>query len=638
MKPRLSRLLPVILVLTMAFSPQALAQDQTSLAIDSVDATRYPEISVIASIPQDLLGSDLPSSELLENGKQIESALELEASEGLEIVLLLDVSGSMKGAPLEAAQKAATDFVAIMPESVDVAVIAFGSSAALAAEFSNEKDYLTENINGLTARGETALYDGLLAATDLLRASDESLKTIVMVSDGGDTVSTADLNTATAALKDVGASLYSIELQSPENDREALDTLAEAVGGSVFSADGSDLGEVFESITAQLLTRFRITYTSESEGDTTLRLNLLTSSGVASAETLIAFPVSSATPATEITPEPAPVEPAPVLREGETISLSFWDTETALWLGIAALFLAITGTLSMMTLPKPAENVLRAYPLRLSEFKPNALSTLASSATNLAETTLTKADRLTPLNLTLERAGLAMRPAELVVLIISFALAAAAVGMFLAGPAVALVGAAVVIGLAKLRLSSLAGARSRAFAEQLSDSLQLMASSMRAGYGLLQAVDSVAAEAPAPASEEFQRIKVETQLGREVEDSMRAAADRVQSEDFRWVAESIEIHRQIGGDLAEILDAVNETIRDRNRIRRRIRALSAEGRISGVVLSLIPIVLVILISMINAAYLAELTGTLVGRITIGIGIVAWLVGVVWMRRLVRLVF
>ncbi|NND13460.1 MAG: type II secretion system protein F [Acidimicrobiia bacterium] len=330
--------------------------------------------------------------------------------------------------------------------------------------------------------------------------------------------------------------------------------------------------------------------------------------------------------------------PVPAPREGEIVALSWWDTEQALWVGVGALFLAIASTLSMMSLPKPVENVLRADPHRLGEYRPSALSSLASSATNLAETTLTKADRLTPLNAALEQAGLVMRPAEFVVLVLSGAVIAGAVGMLFAGWAMALAFAAAVLALAKLRLGSLASQRSQAFADQLVDSLQLMASSMRAGYGLLQAVDSVAAEAPAPASEEFQRIKVETQLGREVEDSMRAAADRVQSDDFRMVAESIEIHRQIGGDLAEILDAVNETIRDRNRIRRRIRALSAEGRISGIVLSVIPIVLVIAISFLNPGYLGELTGSPIGRLIIVLGIVAWLIAVVWIRRLVRLVF
>ena len=161
---------------------------------------------------------------------------------------------------------------------------------------------------------------------------------------------------------------------------------------------------------------------------------------------------------------------------------------------------------------------------------------------------------------------------------------------------------------------------------------------MRAGYGLLQAVDAVAEEAPSPTAEEFQRIKIETHLGRDLDQSLKAAAARVDSEDFRWVAEAIEIHRQIGGDLGEILDAVNETIRDRNRIRRRIKSLSAEGRISAVILSLIPIALILVIAVINPAYIGELPSTGLGQGLIVFGIIAWTISVFWMRRIVRLLF
>lgn len=625
-----------------AFGQDSLTPDEIldgGLVIDSVDASQYPTVAVIASIPQQQIGDGVPDLEIQENGRPVSATVALEASDGLEIVLLLDVSGSMKGEPLAAAQDSAKQFIAAMPDTVDMAVIAFGSNANLVAEFSSDKDYLTASIDDLFTRGETALYDGLIAAADVLRSSEDARRTIVVVSDGGDTVSSSSLEEAVAELVALDVDLYSIELQSPENDRLALDTLAAATGGSVFSAEEADLGAVFDSIAAQLLTRFRVTYQAVVEGEAEIKLSLLTNTGVVSADQAVTFPTSAtAESLIEVPPSITAPPIPPVLRPGQLASIGWWESETALWIGIAAVFLALVTTLVMSTMPRPNENMLRADPRRVAEIRPTALSALANSATNLAETTLASSDRLTPMNAALERAGLAIRPAEFVVLTVSGALAGAALGFFLAGPAAGLMLAAVVVVFVKFRISSLTSKRSSQFAGQLSDTLQLMASSLRAGYGLLQAVDAVATEAPAPASEEFQRIKVETQLGREVEDAMKAASVRVQSEDFQWVAESIEIHRQIGGDLAEILDAVNETIRDRNRIRRRIRALSAEGRISGIVLSLIPAVLVIVIALLNPAYLLELTDTTVGRFLIFAGLGAWLVAVVWMRRLVRLVF
>ena len=126
-----------------------------------------------------------------------------------------------------------------------------------------------------------------------------------------------------------------------------------------------------------------------------------------------------------------------------------------------------------------------------------------------------------------------------------------------------------------------ASKRQAAFADQLPDALQLLAGGIRAGFGLMQAIDNVAGELPAPAGEEFQRVKVETHLGRDTNEALRAMALRVGSQDFEWVVEAIEINREVGGDLGEILDSVGGTIRDRNRLRRRIKSLSAEGRVSA---------------------------------------------------------
>ena len=109
-----------------------------------------------------------------------------------------------------------------------------------------------------------------------------------------------------------------------------------------------------------------------------------------------------------------------------------------------------------------------------------------------------------------------------------------------------------------------AGRRQAAFADQLDDSLQLMASSLRAGHSLLRAVDAVSQDAASPTAEEFARIVNETRVGRDLGDSLDEVAERMGSEDFTWVAQAIAIHREVGGNLAEVLDAVGHTIRERN--------------------------------------------------------------------------
>ena len=127
-------------------------------------------------------------------------------------------------------------------------------------------------------------------------------------------------------------------------------------------------------------------------------------------------------------------------------------------------------------------------------------------------------------------------------------------------------------------------------------------------------------------------------LGRDVADAIQSVADRVDSEDFDWVVQAIAIHRQVGGDLAQVLDNVYATIRDRNRIRRQIRALSAEGRLSAIILFVLPFGMLGVISVLNPEYLAELTNNSLGiTLLIGAGVLL-AVGGLWLKRIVRLVF
>ena len=444
-----------------------------------------------------------------------------------------------------------------------------------------------------------------------------------------------------------------MELQTPENDSEALLALADASTGVVIPADDPTAIEtLFDDIASELLSSYRLVFTSEAFGSATLRVEaraagVLVGGGL----TTVRFPEPPApiastttTVAESAAPQIDPL-PDPTFRSGTTVELSWLQTGSASWLGAAAVFLALSIVFAVFLLRPKTPRAGRGT--STLSFEPrtgsasqrkSALSIIAESATTMAEQTLNRQDRLKSVNGALERAGVAMRPGEFLVLLVSAALAALALGFVLLNAAFGLLFAGIVVLLVPVWLSSRASERSALFNEQLGDTLQLMSASMRAGYGLLQAVDAVAEEAPSPTAEEFQRIKIETHLGRDLNESLKAAAARVDSEDFRWVAEAIEIHRQIGGDLAEILDAVNETIRDRTRIRRRIKSLSAEGRISAVILSLIPLALAVIITFINPDYIGELPATGLGQGLIVFGVIAWLLAVVWMRRIVRLVF
>ncbi|UTT68508.1 type II secretion system F family protein [Arthrobacter sp. DNA4] len=166
-------------------------------------------------------------------------------------------------------------------------------------------------------------------------------------------------------------------------------------------------------------------------------------------------------------------------------------------------------------------------------------------------------------------------------------------------------------------LSVLTARRKSKFDEQLPDTLQMLTGSMRAYHSLLRAIDASARESDAPMSEELSRIVNETRIGRDLGESMTEVSTRTGSEDFGWISQAIEIHREVGGDLAEVLDHVGETIRDRNQIRRQVKALSAEGKMSAAVLMGLPVVLFFALILINGQYAKTFTGTVPGFLMLG---------------------
>jgi tight adherence protein B len=267
-----------------------------------------------------------------------------------------------------------------------------------------------------------------------------------------------------------------------------------------------------------------------------------------------------------------------------------------------------------------------------------ALAGAGAAAGAAVEKVLTRRGRLASGAAALERAGMSVGPADFVLLVGLATLFAGVLGALLAGPVLGLLLAVLTPLGAKLLLSLRARRRQAAFADQLDDSLQLMASSLRAGHSLLRAVDAVSQEASAPSSEEFARIVNETRVGRDLADALDEVAERMGSDDFSWIAQAIAIHREVGGNLAEVLDAVGHTIRERNSIRRQVKALSAEGKLSAVVLMALPFGIAGFIWTTNPGYLARFTESALGYGMLAAVALLLVVGGVWLKKMVSIRF
>ncbi len=200
----------------------------------------------------------------------------------------------------------------------------------------------------------------------------------------------------------------------------------------------------------------------------------------------------------------------------------------------------------------------------------------------------------------------------------------------------AVVAGTLLLMLSLLYVNHVASRQRKKFAMQLADTLNLLATSLRAGYSILQAIEAAAQEAPEPTRREFGRAMAETRLGRPMIDALGDIAVRMESKDFEWAVLAIAIQREVGGNLAEVLQSTAETILHRNRFRREVKALTAEGRMSAWIMGLMPIVVFGAIVMMNPTYVSPLYTTTVGYVLLGAAVVLMGVGVVWMVKIVSI--
>ncbi|MFI8589907.1 type II secretion system F family protein [Dietzia maris] len=238
----------------------------------------------------------------------------------------------------------------------------------------------------------------------------------------------------------------------------------------------------------------------------------------------------------------------------------------------------------------------------------------------------------------LERAGVRMGLQDYVFLVVVASIVAFALGLILVGPLMGTFLALLAPAGGYALLQILASRRRAKFADQLDDSLQLMSSSLRAGHSMLQALASVAREAEQPTSEEFARIINETRVGRDLGPALEETANRMGSQDFVWVTQAIAINREVGGNLAEVLDAVGHTIRERNQIRRQVAALAAEGKLSAYVLMALPFGIGGFLFISNPTYIGVLTQSPLGWGMIAAGVVMLTIGGIWLSKVVRIKF
>lgn len=628
MRSRALAVLALVAAAVVAGTVPSASADE-ALTVVSTDAGAYPDVRMVVAVPGHVGDPAQPGAAVTvtEAGQSRPVRVDALAAEELEVALVIDTSGSMIGTPLAAAKTAAQAFISQLPASVPVSIIGFGASPTVVSPRSTNRASQLAAIRALTAGGQTALYDALRTAlTQLQQPGAGARQMAVLLTDGGDTASTATLDATADAMAKARVPLFAVELKTNESSPAALARLTSTSGGRVVpAADPSALAGAFDDVAAQVVRQYAVTYQSQANGPTDVDVTVEARGVRASTRVRVDLPAGAAAPAAT----PATAAPATVTGGSDPARVGDW----ALLVGggLCGLALLALSLLYAVNRTPQARGVAAAR-------RGIDLSRMTDRAEWVSDTILRRQGGVAAVSSILELAGLDLRPGELLGGIAAGSALMLALGWFVFTPLVGLVLALLVPVGARVVVRIMADQRRKKFAVQLPETLQILAGSLRAGHGLAQGIETVAREAESPTADEFRRLTIETRLGRDFVESLRALSERIGSEDFQWVVQAIEIQREVGGDLAAILDTVASTVRDRTRIKLQVSALSAEGRLSAVVLMILPFGLGALMSVTNANYVKPLFTTGTGYKLLAMAAALLAVGGLWLRKIVKPTF
>ncbi|GAB1640779.1 hypothetical protein KRMM14A1259_12020 [Krasilnikovia sp. MM14-A1259] len=551
------------------------------------------------------------------------------------VVLVLDTSGSMAGARLAAARAAALDYAAAAPPEVRLGLVAVAEQATVELTPTADRAAFGAAVSRLAAAGHTALYDGIQAAEDLLderrnrTAATFVERRIVVLSDGADTSSHVAPDRLLATVTRAEATLDAVAF-GRDADRQRLGDLASAGSGRVLRAtDATALRSAFrgmaQSLSVPLLVRATVP-PQLSGRTTTLQVRARIGAQTVAAAVPVAF---RADPAAARAPQPFRF--AGVRGGGPATTILVVAVVI-----FAAALLALGPTLA----GRPVQQRLR----ELDRFAPSGRrgpegtdgNGLVRAALAVSERAVRRPDRRQRLELALDRAGSPLRAAEWQLIQLGCA-AGGALGLlpvlpwWIALPAGALCGWKGSALYLRLRATR----RARSFANQLPDALQLLVGSLRSGFSLPQALDALVRDGGEPIAGELGRALAETRLGGDLEEALDRVGERNASQDMSWLVMAIRIQREVGGNLAETLETAVTTMRERARLHRHVRALSAEGRLSAMILLGMPIVLGAWMFVFRRDYLRPLYTEPLGLMMLTGSVVGVVVGALWLRKLVQ---
>ncbi|MES1247442.1 MAG: type II secretion system F family protein [Actinomycetota bacterium] len=617
-RPRIRLRIPAIVLASLAVAPSAVA----GVRIGGVDVSGYPQVRLTVVAPS--------SPSILENGVPVSGVQTTNLGRAKSVVLAVDRSQSMQGGSLADATAAARAFADAKASGDRVEVITFGHEALTLSRFSSSAIDADAALTGLRAdtRPGTALWDAVARAAAALRHEDQPGHVIIVVTDGRDVSSTSTLDDAIAAAQRAHAAVYAVGIAGPEFTPAPLQQLAARTGGAYLEASSSaELTSLYRRIDRALADTWQVEYvTARRPGDTVAVRAVVP--GAQAAVRDVRLDAAGAA---------APAGPAPTV-----LSRRLWRSPLApLVLSVAVGLLVLVAMVFLTAVRAGSRLNARiaphlGTPQRVGQAKPRRQGqSFRRQLVGATEHAFTKFPRFRALQGLLTRADLPLLAAELLYVALGvavvFGLVSALTGVpsllvlaFMAG------GFALPIAWVAYRAKK----RMKAFDNQLADLLITIAASLKAGHSFRHAIQAVVDEGGDPAAKEFRRVLTETRLGRPMDQALTEMGDRVGSKNLTFVLNSVTIQRQIGGSLAGLFDMVAETVRQRQQFARKIRSLTAMGRMSAYVLGGLPFAVAILISLISPTYMRPLWHSGTGHALVAIGCAMLAFGAVFLRKIV----
>jgi tight adherence protein B len=441
-----------------------------------------------------------------------------------------------------------------------------------------------------------------------------------------------------AAISKAGIKVDAVALDQSRADQGPLRVMTSAGAGQVVPADPKALTQAFteeaDSLARQILVTAKVP-AAVSAAEATIVVTAQSAAGTLRAESYSVIRGSSTiVPTAPGTPEASGIQ---IPKE------AMYGGLAALGVGLLVLISSVMVAGTQGSLPKTVEQRIADYGSTGVVSTPGAAKA-ESRGSSLDQAKGAAASMLrhnrgleARIEQRLEAAGSALKPAEWLLMHATIALICGLVGTLLLGndflSVLLFIGAGLL--LPWLWLGHRRKRRIRAFNSGLADTLQLISGSLTAGMSFAQSLDSVVAEGHEPIAGEFKRVLVETRLGVPLEAALEGIAQRLESKDFAWVVMAIRIQRDVGGNLAELLNTVAGTLRERDYLRRQVKSLSAEGLLSAYILIALPICMLGYMLSFRRSYIMPMFTDPMGLMMLAVAVVLLLLGWFMMSRIVK---